>query len=164
MRRRRPATGFTLLELLVVLGIMATAAALVTPSIGSGLGSWRLQAAAREVGTLAKFARNQSVARGRRLQVVLDRSRRLYWLDDVPPIVADPVTAGRLGIRVFALPAGVRFGDATIGGARVGEDRVALVFFPRGDSTGGEVRVLDERGAGYGVAVDPVTGRVELRP
>lgn len=156
--------GFTLLEIVLVLSIMALASVLVVPSIGSGLGYWRLQAAAREVGTLAKFARNQSVARGTRLQVVLDRPRRLYWLDNDPAVLADPDTAGRHGIRLYTLPQGVRFGDATVDGARADHDRVAFVFFPRGDSTGGEVRVLDERGAGYRVAIDRLTGRVDIRP
>lgn len=161
---RRGAGGFTLLELLAVLSIMALAAVLVTPSLGVSLGYWRLQAAGREIGTLAKFARNQSVARGQRLQVVLDRSRRIYWLDNEPPTLTEPEAAGRQGIRLYALPPGVRFGDATVAGARAEEDRVAFVFFPRGDSTGGEVRVLDERGASYRVVIDPVTGRADVRP
>lgn len=160
----RSTGGFTLLELLLVLTIMAMAAVLVLPSLGSGLGYWRLQAAVRELGTLAKFARNQSVARGQRLQVVLDRSRRLYWLDTEPPTLADPDTAGRHGIRLYTLPPGVRFGDATIGGARSEQDRLAFVFFPRGDSTGGEVRVLDERGASYRLVIDPLTGRADIGP
>ena len=164
MRTRDGAGGFTLLELLLVLSIMALAAVLVMPSLGSGLGSWRLHAAVREVGTLAKFARNQSVARGQRLLLVLDRSRGLYWLDNEPPTLADPDAAGQQGIRLYTLPPGVRFGDAAMGGARIEQDRVAFVFFPRGDSSGGEVRVLDERGAGYRLVIDPLTGRADIWP
>ena len=160
----RDAAGFTLLEIVLVLSIMALGAVLVAPSLGGGLGHWRLQSAAREVGTMAKFARNQAVARGQRFQVVLDRSRGMYWLDNEPPTLADPDTAGRQGIRLYTLPPGVHFGDFTLDGARVERDRVAFVFFPRGDSTGGEVRVVAERGAGYGVAVDRMTGRVDVHP
>jgi prepilin-type N-terminal cleavage/methylation domain-containing protein len=150
----RGARGFTLLELLLVLTIMAMAAVLV----------WRLQAAVGEIGTVAKFARNQAVARGQRLQLVLDRSRRLYWLDNDPPTLVDPDAPDHRGIRLYALPPGVLFGNAAIGQTPIEQDRVAFVFFPRGDSTGGEVRVLDERGAGYRLLIDPLTGRVDIRP
>lgn len=158
----RGSHGFTLLELLIVLTIMAMAVALVTPAIGTGLRGWRLEAGVRDVGTLVKFARNQAVTRGQRFGVVLDRSRNIYWLDHEPPVVVDPADAGRLGVRLYALPDGVRFGEVTVAGVRVAEDRATLVFFPRGDSTGGEVRVVDERGVGYRVGVDDVTGRVRV--
>jgi prepilin-type N-terminal cleavage/methylation domain-containing protein len=160
----RVTEGFTLLELLLVLTIMAMAAVLVLPTVSGGLGHWRMQAAVREVSTLAKFARNQSVARAQRLQLVIDRPRRLYWLDNEPPTLSDPDAADRHGIRLYALPPGVQFGEAAIGETPIEQERVGFVFFPRGDSSGGELRLVDERGAGYRLVFDSLTGRVDVRP
>lgn len=155
--------GFTLLELVVVLAIVGMAFSLVLPAIGSGLRHWRLQAAAREVATLLKFTRNRSVAGKEPLQVILDRSRNLYWLDKGDaPVLNDPDQADEKGIRLYTLPDGVQFGEVTVGGYTVGGERVGIFFFPRGSSTGGEVQILDERGKGYRISVDPVTGQARI--
>lgn len=155
------ARGFTLLELIVVLTIVGIAVSLSLPAVGSGLRHWRLQGAVREVATLLKFTRNQSVATRRPLQVVLDRSRNMYWLDSAD-VITDPDQASARGIRLFALPSGIRFGKVTLGGRSVGWEKVGFVFFPRGSATGGRVQILDERGKGYRILLDAVTGRATI--
>lgn len=157
-------SGFTLLELVVVLAIVGIAFSFVLPAIGSGLRHWHLQGAAREVATLFKFTRNQSVAKKEPLQVVLYRSRNLYWLDkgDAPGL-NDPDQADEKGIHLYALPDRIRFGEIIVGGYSVGGERVGILFFPRGTSTGGEVQILDERGKGYRISVDHVTGHTRIQ-
>ncbi|MFN3477449.1 MAG: GspH/FimT family protein [Candidatus Methylomirabilales bacterium] len=155
--------GFTLLELVVVLVIVGMAFSLVLPAIGSGLRHWRLRGAAREVVTLLKFTRNQAVVKKEPFQVILDRSRNLYWLDKGDaPVLSDPDQADEKGIRLYALPNGVRFGEVTVDGSNREGERVGILFFPRGSSTGGEVQILDERGKGYRIRVDPVTGHARI--
>lgn len=157
--------GFTLLELVVVVTIMGVAFSLVLPALGRGLRQWRLQGAVREIVTLMKFTRNQAVSRRVPLQVILDRSRHVYWLDNADtPVLSDPHQAEEKGIRLSALPAGLRFGEATVGGLRVQDRQVGIPFFPRGGSTGGEVQVLDDRGKGYRIRVDPMTGHAGVNP
>lgn len=158
-----PNIGFTLLELVVVLAIGGIAFSLVLPGLESGLRHWRLQGAAREVTTFLKFTRNQAVTRRAPLQVILDRSRNLYWLDKGDaPLLNDPDQAEEKGIRLYALPEGVRFGEVTVDGSNIRGKRVGILFFPRGSSTGGEVQILGERGREYRVRVDPVTGQARL--
>jgi len=156
--------GFTLIEMVVVLVIMGVAFSLTLPSLGDGLRRWRLQGAVREVATLLKFTRNQSVAGRAPLQVLLDRSRNLYWLDKAnAPVLADPSRADEKGIRLYALPAGIRFGEVTVSNTSLAEERIGILFFPTGGSTGGEVQILDARGRAYRISVDPVTGQARIQ-
>jgi prepilin-type N-terminal cleavage/methylation domain-containing protein len=155
--------GFTLLELLVVLTIVGVAFSLVLPALGSGLSHWQLQGAVREVATILKFTRNQAVERRMSLQVILDRARGVYWLDNAEaPVLSDPEQAVEKGIRLYALPTGVRFGEVTTADPVVEGDRIGIFFFPRGNSTGGEVQLHDPKGRTYWVRVEPLTGRASV--
>jgi hypothetical protein len=146
------------------MAIVGIAMSVVFPGLARGLRQWRLQGAAQEMVTLFKFARNQAVAQRTRLQVVLDRARSVYWLDNVEtPVLTDPEQADARGIRLFALPTGLRFGHAQIGGVAVGDDRVGFPFYSRGNSPGGEVEILDGRGRGYSIRVDPLTGHARAQ-
>ena len=154
--------GFTLLELVVVLAIVALSVALVLPALETGLRHWRLQGAVQEVATLVRFTRNQAVARRKSLQVILDASRRVYWLDDAEaPVLDNPEQAGEKGIRLYALPTDLRFGSLA-GEPGPVRGRVGIVFFPKGNSTGGEIQVVDPRGKEYRLHVEPLTGRARI--
>jgi prepilin-type N-terminal cleavage/methylation domain-containing protein len=156
-------SGFTLLELVVVVSIVSVIFALALPALGDGLRRWRLQGAVQEVATILKFARNQSVAGRAPVQVVLDRSRNVYWLDSAehdPQSALDEVV--EKGIRLYAMPAGIRLGGIAVAGADPGVERVGILFFPRGSSTGAEVEVRDEKGGAYWISVDTMTGHARV--
>ena len=156
-------SGFTLLELVVVVTILGVALALALPALGDGLRRWRLQGAVRDVATILKFARNQSVAGRAPVQVVLDRSRNAYWLDGQDnglQSTLDEVL--ERGIRLYAMPPGIRLGEVAVAGTDPGADRVGIIFFPRGNSTGAEVEVRDEKGRTYRISVDSMTGHARV--
>ncbi|WP_374602790.1 prepilin-type N-terminal cleavage/methylation domain-containing protein [Arenimonas sp.] len=79
---RRPARGFTLLELLVVLVLLGALAALVAPATVRGIDAWRLRVAAQSL--------EQQVARlplqARAAGVTLTLGGELAWPDAVPAI------------------------------------------------------------------------------
>ncbi|HSB73894.1 MAG TPA: GspH/FimT family pseudopilin [Candidatus Methylomirabilis sp.] len=161
--RRPAARGFTLIELVVVVAIVSVVFALTLPALGDGLRRWRLQAAVREVATFLKFTRNQSVTGRSPLQAFLDRSRNVYWVDKPDnPMLYTPDLAIQRGVRVFALPTGIRFGEVTAADPDPAADRVGILFFPKGSSTGAAVQILDDRGRAYRISVDPVTGRARI--
>jgi prepilin-type N-terminal cleavage/methylation domain-containing protein len=155
--------GFTLLELVVVVAILGVVCAVALPALGDGLRRWRLHGAVREVATILKFARNQTVAGRASVQVVFDRSRNVYWLDRAESGLRSTLDEVReKGIRLYAMPAGIRLGEVAAAGADPGVDRAGIVFYPRGNATGAEVEVRDERGRTYRISVDSMTGHARI--
>jgi type II secretion system protein H len=71
--------GFTMIELMVVLAIIAIAAAIVVP-IASSAGSMQLRAAVTMVAADLEYAKSMSISRGQRYSVVFDASGEKYWI------------------------------------------------------------------------------------
>ncbi len=151
--RRRPGApragspGFTLIEIVVVLAILAVATALVLPSIGRGTETLRLRSEAGRIAALLREARLQAVAQRRSTRVTLDRARNTVALT-----AGDPEHP----LRELAMPAGFRVTVAT------GSDSVG--FSSRGVAR--ETRWLVEAAGARRLAidVDALTGRVTVGP
>lgn len=141
------ARGFTLVELLVVLGIAALLVALAAPMISRGLPGAELKAAASDVAGGLRRVHGQAIAKNREAVFRIDvASRRAVVGEESKPLALPPEL--RLTVVV---------GDTEVVGADVGGIR----FFPDGSSTGGRVTLaLDDRA--YDVRVDWLTGRVTL--
>lgn len=139
-------TGFTLIEVLVVLVILALTMALVVPAIGKGRGA-NLEDVARDVQISLRKARAEAVLRQRSSAVLVDVRARTYRLEHEPDemTIAQPiaVTASVASSELHGSMAGIR-------------------FFPDGSSTGGFVR-LSIGGSSTKVEVDWLTGRVSVR-
>jgi general secretion pathway protein H len=144
---RGRAQGFTLLELVVVLAILAVATALVLPSIGRGSETLRLRTEAGRVAGLLRKARLEAISQRYPTKVTLDRARNTVVLtgrDDAHPL------------QELAMPPGLRFTVAAGGDA--------LTFSSRGLTR--QTRWLLEAPGGRRLAIDveAVTGRVRVGP
>ena len=131
-------TGFSLLELIVVLAILGLVAAIGTPNVVSWLARLRSRTVADEVVSALQAARLQAIARNERLQVCLYRNATphdfltLRRLDALQPDCSAPPTASSPAYAVFRqtmteLP-GIRITKLT---------RQSFVFGPRGTATAG---------------------------
>lgn len=147
---------------MAVLVVVGLAVGIAMPSISTGLQRWRLRAAVREMNAMLKFTRTEAVAKRQAFQLVLDRSRNLYWLDRSNAVL-DAEQAHEKGLRLFALPTGVRFGTVMLGGQEATNSELGMVFSPYGTTTGSSVEVVDERGQGYQILLDQVTGQSVIR-
>ena len=151
--RARGRAGFTLLEMLVVLAIIAAASLLAMSAFGGGLRGMQQRAAAKELAAQLRFARAVAISSGRAQDVVIDPRAR-SWRG----------ARGRSG----RLPGGGEVVFTGAGAARFGlEDGKGVVrFFPDGAATGGRIRLLagepGQRG-GWDVDVRWLTGEVRLR-
>jgi len=86
--------GFTMIELLIVVAILAIAAAIVVPMVSSA-GSMQLRAAVNVVAADLEYAKSMSISRGQRYAVVFDKNAETYRItDETEATISHPVKTG----------------------------------------------------------------------
>jgi general secretion pathway protein H len=140
----RPEQGFTLVELLVVLTIIALAMAAV-PRMLTSLPSIRLRTAADDMVATLRELHQQAIRRGETTELILDTAARVYQTSSDPAPRRLPEIVAELGFNSTAvLPSGTN---------------ASIRFFADGSATGGTVLFKNgERLAA--IKVDWLTGRV----
>ena len=138
--------GFSLMEMLLVMALIAVASLLAVAAMSGGMQGMKLHAGAKDVAAQMRFARAVAISSGQPQDVVIDpRARR--WEG----------AKGRSG----NLPDG---GEIVFTGAREVQPeggKGAVRFFPDGAATGGRVRLL-ANGGGWDVDVGWLTGEVRV--
>jgi general secretion pathway protein H len=136
------ARGFTLLELIVTLVVIAVAAGLVAPAIGRSTESLRVRAEVAGFSATFRHAREQAITMRQAFTVQVNLANRLLT-----------VTTGEDEVRwTRALSKRVELRADTPGS-------LAVRFEPQGTSSGGEFHLMSGKIV-YRVTVDAVTGRV----
>ncbi len=136
------ARGFTLLELVITLFVLALAVGVTLPAIGRGTDTLRGRSEVARFAALLRYAHEQSITTGRAHAVVVDPAAHRVTLvagnDEVRATRGFPAT---LTIEATPPPA------------------LTVRFEPQGISSGAEFR-LTSGSMRYRVTVDPLTGRV----
>ena len=151
MRMRRLPSGFSLLEMLLVMALIAAASVLAVAAFGGGMQGMKLRAGAKDLAAQMRFARAVAISSGQPQDVVIDPQARRW-----------EGAKGRSG----SLPDG---GEVVFTGARAAQfadaadaDGKGIVrFFPDGAATGGRVR-MSVNGGGWDVDVGWLTGDVRV--
>jgi general secretion pathway protein H len=139
--------GFTLVEVVCALAIIALLAALVLPAIPRATSRARLEAYALEAATLLSADRNAAIRRRSEVATVLDAGAR-------------SIHSGAGADRI-QLPSDVAF-DALLAQTCNGRKAGATIeFFPNGMSCGGTIE-LRRGDAGFQVRVNWLTGGAEV--
>jgi len=138
--------GYSLMELVVVLAILAVAAAVVAPAVGRTADGVRVRAELAGVAAFLRTAREQAVTRQQALEVTLDREARVLLLrrpgrGDEAGVQASRAVSPLL--RVEADPAMPR-----------------VTFLPHGMTSGGRFTIEAPGPRAYVITVDALTGRV----
>jgi general secretion pathway protein H len=134
-------TGFTLLELLLVLFIIGLAGSVVMFS-GSRLQEKTMfNTEARKLYLTVKHAREISILERRDIVFKVDAESKGYWID-----YGDDRTS-----EIYSIPQ-----KFTITGEEI-------LFFPKGNSSGGEIVMDNGKGQKYEVAVDPALGNTSIK-
>lgn len=145
--------GFTLLEVLLVMAILAMASLVVVPNLGR-LDVRTFGAQVREATALLNYARRLAVVEGQPATARLHPGTRDDDTDpdggDLPPAAAE----------WFSGATRLSYEDSTEQVTDV-DAPLDLVFFPEGGSTGG-VLILRNDDREARIVVDPFTGRVTL--
>lgn len=164
----RSTLGFSLLEMIVVLVIVGIAAALLAPTVGNSLDKFKFKSIARQVSASLRNARSQAVANKVNFEVSFDPENNKYSI--APEQLEDDGASGREGGRREGsdgsgaqarapkhqfLPKGISLRTES------GRSQ-KIVFFPRGNSTGGRIEIERSGGDKLIITVDRITGRVKV--
>lgn len=136
-------SGFTLVELMVAMAIVGLLLAVSVPGGLRFYESIQYRQVVRDVLTMLNGAREQSVYRGRAVDVVFD-----------PVQLA--ISAGEEQLR---LPAEFELGITSA--QEVNRDRLGVIrFYPEGGSSGGDISIQSPAGRGVLISVDWLVGTV----
>ena len=142
----RPARGFTLLETLLAVAILAIGAALAAAAVTGGFRGMELRSTAKEMAAQLRYTRARAIATGQPQRFVVDPDARTWTAPN-----------GRDG----EIPA--RLSVAFTGAREVAPEQGqgAIQFFPDGAATGGRITLsLDD--AAWRVDVAWLTGEVTV--
>ncbi|MBN2713667.1 MAG: prepilin-type N-terminal cleavage/methylation domain-containing protein [Planctomycetes bacterium] len=150
--RKKPG-GFTLIELMIVIVLIAIAAAIVAPRLSEQILGARVRKTARDFCNICKLARSKSAAEVKEYTVVIDNGKRNMSLK----AKGGDAVKSSLGKR--ELPEGITV--KTEGAS--GSGRVEISFFSDGTSSGSSLSFHDKSGRVIKVVVDKISGlpRVE---
>lgn len=143
--------GFTFLEILLVMGIVAVAATLVAPAIDSGLRAREVRSAVRSIAGAMRTMQSDAVLSGQVQHLVIDPQENELRVVD----------------REDALQLGDTAQLTRINGGEIDPaGTVRVNFYPNGSTSGVDV-VVDDREApgdvGFVVSLDPLVGLVTIQ-
>ena len=139
--KRAGSQGFTLIELVVTLLVLALAAAVAAPPVARTVESLRLRGEVAAVTSFLRAARERAITRRDAVEVVVEADGRALVLRHG----TDSEAVRRLSaLRIDVDPPGAP----------------PLTFLPYGATTGGRFRLEAPGAVVYTVTVEPFTGRV----
>jgi general secretion pathway protein H len=141
--------GFTLLEIVCVMAILAILAAIILPAIPRGTSHARLEGYAMQTATLLKADHDAAIRR--RTQIATEVNA-----------VSRSLRSGATGY-VVRMPQDVRFEAALAARCNQHAAGTTIDFFGSGMSCGGTI-ALSRLGVGYQIRVNWLTGGVEVVP
>ena len=154
---RSSTQGFTLLELLLVLGIIALAAALIAPNLG-GVAARSFSAQMREVSAQLNYARRSAVVSGQTSVLTLgskhaegqstQEAAQNVWFS---PSIALAFSEDAVDLANYA------FRDKDF----EEKSEVQISFYPEGGSSGGNILFTQNDERAWAI-IDPITGRVTV--
>lgn len=140
----RSTSGFTLIEMLVVLIIIALALTLVVPAISKST-----QVSMYDVGRDMQISLRQA-----RAEAVTSQQSALFWVDTQNHNYLDHKG------KVKFFPAEIKI-RANVAATEVDDTKAGVRFFPDGSSSGGRLTLSDAEEAAH-IEIDWLTGRVSL--
>ncbi len=128
--------GFTLLEIIIVLLIAGLAVSVITFSAARLYEKTLFNEEARRLLNTIKHAREISLIERKNIEFKIDEEEKKYWIDH-----GDDIST-----NLHSIPS-----EFTITGE-------AVIFFPKGNSSGGLIKINNGKGQEYKIEVENISG------
>lgn len=152
-------SGFTLLELLLVIFFMGLIVGMATPFVMSTLDRIELQSSARQVASALNYARNKAITIKEPIIFNGDLTQNQFWLDSINGNKVNSVITLSSPIQIDHF--------IEVGGSEtINNGKFSVSFFPQGNSSGGIIVIgienTEETKNNYAINIDPITGKSKL--
>jgi general secretion pathway protein H len=144
----RRARGFTLVEIIAVVALIALATTVVVVSVGTGLEGARVRAASKDIVAALRFTRTQAIVKREAQVFIVDVDNRTYQAP---------------GREVIELPRQLEIKLLTAAEELLDDGVGQIRFFPDGSSTGGHIELMRDD-AVWRIDIGWLTGEVLLQP
>ena len=154
----RSSSGFTILEIIIVLFLLAGLLGIVLPriSLGENLGS----VGRRMVGTVRSL-QSLAMSTQKTVRLYVDMDRGVYW-----PMILDgnqeKVPTDATWATPLNLPANIRISDVLVSQGKKESGRVELFFYPTGRIDPATMHLVDASKNILAIAIEPVTGAIRM--
>jgi general secretion pathway protein H len=136
--------GFSLIELIAVMLLIALAAAIAVPAIDRAMRKREVKQSALGLAAVARDLRRQAVYGGVPLRLTVSPSENGYHASGKPPVYLSQE------LRISRVE----------GGEPIDNRLRQFVFFPNGSILDGMIELSDREGISYVISFDPLAGRV----
>jgi len=155
-------TGFTLIELVVVIVVLGIMVALVIPRLGE-LGEANLKRSARHITGMVRFLRDDAQAKKTVYRLKFDIQGGRYWAEALTTASDQAVEFKRL--QSVMVNEGSLSGQTTFKDVKTGShpDDPYVLFTPDGWVEKSFIHLRDGDGKEFTLIVKPLTGDTELR-
>jgi len=165
-------SGFSLIEMVIVLVLVSLSIALVTPSLSRFSKGVELKATAQRVSGILRYFRSESIQKGRVYQILFDSGTgeiRIRSLEAEEKEGERKQEEGKKGTgeapaqeRRYPLPGGILIKEVRIPSPEFPSDLPTIEFYPTGGSNGGAVLLEMQDQKGYWIKVHFLTGIVGI--
>lgn len=154
---------------MVVILILGLVSALVLPRMAATLPGVQLKSTARAVAAALRYARSRAVYETAPYMAIFDNTRKFLAVEPIErPMGPEELNVFReilnsSGLqKVYEFPEGIDFHAMNYTGDTEDKAFFPILFYPRGDSTGGKIVLENLRRRQYAITIDPITGLVEI--
>ncbi len=144
--------GFSLLELIMVVALIALVVSVTYPSLTKGLVSVHLRTTGRQVLNTLRYAREKAITEQKVMKVWADRSTQKILLTDE---FGD-------GAKTISMPKDVKIVGLALSGEEIVEGPLVVRFLSNGSAENAEIILKSDTGGMLRVVTDPITGGARI--